>query len=71
MSYSRKDKDIGSSGGRQIPHTRVEDERQIVASYEFGKELGRGNFGVVKEAIHRATGKKWAVKAVNKEKVCI
>ena len=70
MSYSRKDKD-GSSGGRQIPHTRIEDEKQIEDAYEFGNELGRGSFGVVKEAKHKATGKRWAVKAVNKEKVCM
>lgn len=69
MSYSRRDRE-SVSGRREIPHTRIEDERQIEDSYKFGKELGRGSFGVVKEATHRATGKRLAVKAVNKEKVC-
>lgn len=67
MSKGRKDKD-SSSSGRQIPHTRIEDEKQIEYAYEFGRELGRGSFGVVKEARHKVTGKRWAVKAVNKEK---
>lgn len=66
MSYSRKD---GSATGRTIPpHTRIEDERQIEDIYEFGKVLGKGSFGVVKEATNKATGRRWAVKAVNKEK---
>ncbi|CAH2325503.1 serine threonine- kinase 33 isoform X1 [Pelobates cultripes] len=36
--------------------------------YTFGKKLGQGSFGVVIEAIHRASGKKWAMKKVNREK---
>lgn len=66
MSYPRRD---GSAGGRTIPHTRIEDERQIEEIYEFGEVLGRGSFGVVKEATNKTTGRKWAIKAVNKEKV--
>ena len=64
--YPRKD---GSASGRTIPHTRIEDERQIEDIYEFGEILGKGSFGVVKEATNRATGRRWAIKAVNKEKV--
>ena len=64
--YPRKD---GSASGRTIPHTRIEDERQIEDIYEFGEILGKGSFGVVKEATNRATGCRWAIKAVNKEKV--
>lgn len=63
--YSRKD---GSASNRTIPHTRIEDERQIEDIYEFGEVLGRGSFGVVKEATNKATGSRWAIKAVNKEK---
>lgn len=63
--YPRKD---GSASGRTIPHTRIEDERQIEDIYEFGEILGKGSFGVVKEATNRATGRRWAIKAVNKEK---
>ena len=65
MSHRRD----GSVSGRNIPHTRIEDERQIEDIYEFGEVLGKGSFGVVKEARNRETGCVWAVKAVNKEKV--
>ncbi|KAJ7330190.1 Serine/threonine-protein kinase 33 [Desmophyllum pertusum] len=63
--YPRKD---GSATGRTIPHTRIEDERQIEDIYEFGEVLGKGSFGVVKEATNKETGCRWAIKAVNKEK---
>ena len=66
MSYPRKD---GSATGRTIPHTRIEEEKQIEDIYEFGEVLGKGSFGVVKEATNKATGRRWAIKAVNKEKV--
>lgn len=64
MSHRRD----GSASGRTIPHTRIEDERQIEDIYEFGEVLGKGSFGVVKEARNRETGCVWAIKAVNKEK---
>lgn len=66
--YPRRD---GSASGRTIPHTRIEDERQIEDIYEFGEVLGKGSFGVVKEATNKETGCRWAIKAVNKEKVLI
>ena len=66
MSYPRRD---GSASGRTIRHTRIEDERQIEDIYEFGNVLGKGSFGVVTEATNKTTGEKWAIKAVNKEKV--
>lgn len=37
--------------------------------YSFGRKLGQGSFGVVCEATHIGTQKKWAIKKVNKEKV--
>jgi len=52
-----------------IPHVRVEDEGVIESMFSMGKKLGQGSFGVVKEAKDLSTGKRWAVKAVNKEKV--
>lgn len=64
--YSRKDGSATNS--RTIPHTRIEDERQIEDIYEFGEVLGSGSFGVVNEATNKATGCSWAIKAVNKEK---
>ena len=65
MSHRRE----GSASGRTIPHTRIEEERQIEDIYEFGEILGKGSFGVVKEARNKETGCVWAIKAVNKEKV--
>ncbi|XP_013383603.1 serine/threonine-protein kinase 33 [Lingula anatina] len=56
------------SAGRQVPHTRLEDDSVIEKTYELSKKLGQGSFGVVKEAKNRATGVTWAIKAVNKEK---
>ncbi|XP_048710277.1 serine/threonine-protein kinase 33 isoform X2 [Caretta caretta] len=36
--------------------------------YYFGRKLGQGSFGVVIEVTHKETGKKWAIKKVNREK---
>ncbi|XP_076880085.1 serine/threonine-protein kinase 33 isoform X2 [Brachyhypopomus gauderio] len=57
-----------NSAEKKVPHTRIEDEAEIQQIYSFGKKLGQGNFGVVCEAIHIETQKKWAIKKVNKEK---
>ena len=51
------------------PRTRVEDENALEKFYHMGEILGQGSFGVVKEATHHTTGKKFAVKAVSKDKV--
>lgn len=61
----------GSPGGssRNVPHTRIENEKEIEEIYEFRRELGRGSFGRVFEACCEKTETKWAIKAVNKEKV--
>ncbi|KAJ8247556.1 hypothetical protein GJAV_G00247690 [Gymnothorax javanicus] len=57
-----------NSAERKVPHTRMEDEIAIKQIYTFGKKLGQGSFGVVYEATHVETQKKWAVKKVNREK---
>ena len=51
------------------PRTRVEDENALEKFYHMGEILGQGSFGVVREATHRTTGKKFAIKAVSKDKV--
>ncbi|XP_045545232.1 serine/threonine-protein kinase 33-like isoform X2 [Salmo salar] len=57
-----------SSAARKVPHTRMEDEADLQQIYSFGRKLGQGSFGVVCEATHNETRKKWAIKKVNKEK---
>ncbi|XP_072516594.1 serine/threonine-protein kinase 33 isoform X2 [Salminus brasiliensis] len=57
-----------NSAEKKVPHTRMEDEADIQQIYSFGRKLGQGSFGVVCEATHIETQKKWAIKKVNKEK---
>ncbi|XP_018429202.1 PREDICTED: serine/threonine-protein kinase 33-like [Nanorana parkeri] len=57
-----------NSADNKVPHTRMDDEAAIQQIYTFGKKLGQGNFGVVIEATHKESGKKWAIKKVNREK---
>ncbi|XP_059831820.1 serine/threonine-protein kinase 33 isoform X2 [Hypanus sabinus] len=42
--------------------------RQKLQIYSFGQRLGQGSYGVVIEATHNRSGKKWAIKKVNREK---
>ena len=51
------------------PRTRVNDESAIEAVYRFGDVLGKGTFGVVREVTHLISGKHFAMKIVNKDKV--
>ncbi|KAJ3593976.1 hypothetical protein NHX12_006308 [Muraenolepis orangiensis] len=53
---------------RKVPHCRMEDESYLKRIYTFGRKLGQGSFGVVFEATHVETQKKWAIKKVNREK---
>ncbi|NP_001038554.2 serine/threonine-protein kinase 33 [Danio rerio] len=57
-----------NSAEKKVPHTRIEDESSIQKIYSFGRKLGQGSFGVVCEATHIETQRKWAIKKVNKEK---
>lgn len=52
------------------PHTRVEDEGAVERKYAFGSVLGQGSFGLVKEVTCQTSGECFAVKIVNKDKVC-
>ena len=58
-----------SSQSPHVPHTRIEDERQIEKVYEMGRKLGQGSFGVVREVRHQIDNEAWACKTINKEKV--
>ncbi|XP_015193532.1 serine/threonine-protein kinase 33 isoform X2 [Lepisosteus oculatus] len=57
-----------NSAENKVPHTRMEDEAAIQQIYTFGRKLGQGSFGVVHEASHIETQRKWAIKKVNREK---
>ncbi|XP_019407757.1 PREDICTED: serine/threonine-protein kinase 33 isoform X2 [Crocodylus porosus] len=57
-----------SSAECKVPHTRIDDGAAIQQIYSFGRKLGQGSFGVVIEVRHKETGKKWAIKKVNREK---
>ncbi|XP_067850027.1 serine/threonine-protein kinase 33 isoform X2 [Heptranchias perlo] len=59
---------VSSAEYKVVPHTRVDDEFAIRQIYSFGQRLGQGSYGVVIEATHNGTGKKWAIKKVNREK---
>ena len=39
---------------------------KIRDSYKFEDELGRGSFSIVKKAVHRLSGKQYAVKIINR-----
>ncbi|XP_048466449.1 serine/threonine-protein kinase 33-like [Rhincodon typus] len=51
-----------------VPHKRIEDESVIKMIYQFGRDLGKGSFGVVVQATHISTDTTWAIKKLNKEK---
>ncbi|XP_074855132.1 serine/threonine-protein kinase 33 isoform X2 [Carettochelys insculpta] len=57
-----------SSAESKVRHTRIDDGAAIQQIYYFGRKLGQGSFGVVIEVKHKETGKKWAIKKVNREK---
>lgn len=69
MATERMSRPPLSPNERSVRHTRVEDEQQIEESYISGEILGQGSFGVVREAVQKETGQKFAIKIINKEKV--
>lgn len=69
MATERLSRPPLSPSERSVRHTRVEDEHQIEETYISGEILGQGSFGVVREALQRETGNKFAIKIINKEKV--
>ena len=69
MASSAKTNNKPGSAERPVPHTRIENETMFEEKYEFGRKLGQGSFGVVYEVKNKATAKRWACKAIYKEKV--
>ena len=45
------------------------NEYDKIENYEFKKDIGEGNFGKVKLGIFKPTGKEFAIKILNKEKI--
>lgn len=41
--------------------------KHLTCQYQTGRTLGRGNFAVVKEAVHITTGKRFACKVISKK----
>ena len=58
-----------SSTSFEVERIRVEDESDIEKIYQMGEVLGKGAFGIVKEATHRESKEKFAIKTVAKDKV--
>lgn len=58
------------SAEKPTPHTRIESDSILYEQYTVGIKLGQGSFGKVFEATHKETNVRWAIKSVNKEKVC-
>lgn len=44
-------------------------ESLLTKHYELGRQLGEGSFGVVHEAVHRATGERVAIKTISGKKL--
>jgi len=54
--------------GSRFSTKGIEDKRVVEEQYEVGKKIGDGNFAEVKECVHRKTGKKYALKIIDKSK---
>ena len=53
--------------GQRRDHAQSRSSQiDVEKAYKFGKELGTGNFAVVKVAVKKDTGKAYAVKIINK-----
>ncbi|KAM3625050.1 uncharacterized protein V6R79_006263 [Siganus canaliculatus] len=51
---------------RNVPRTRLNNDAKLKEKYTFGRELGKGSFGVVYEATHIETQTKWAIKKIHR-----
>lgn len=59
---SRRESSNTAGGTQSAP-------RCYVGPYELGKTLGKGQTGLVKQAIHVVTKKKFAIKIINRERL--
>ena len=67
-----KDARRPSSGVKELPHTVMLLKRpyeNVLDYYDMGKELGRGQYGVIRSCTDKATGTPYACKSINKGKL--
>lgn len=48
---------------------QIVKNRDITSDYDIKKELGSGAYGIVYEGVHKQTGEKRAIKAMNKDQI--
>lgn len=60
-----------SSAIFDVERIRVEDESEIEKKYHLGEVLGKGAFGLVREAVHKDSKARFAMKIVAKDKVSL
>lgn len=56
-----------SDSHRPSPNGAVQGNGSVEEKYDLGKELGRGGFSIVREAVNKATKEKVAVKFIEKK----
>lgn len=59
----------GTTSDRLIGTCTITTMDKIHQEYQFGRELGKGAFGSVHEGIHKQSGKRYAIKVVEKSKL--
>ena len=64
------DKKLRKLSDFDTPNTRVEEESDVEKRYTLGNVLGQGTFGTVLKATSKSSGQQYAMKIVNKDKVC-
>ena len=59
--------------GSKIKATEENNEQLLnigkIDDYLIGKEIGKGSYAIVKQAIHKQTGQKYAIKIYEKSKL--
>ncbi|CAI7807966.1 unnamed protein product [Closterium sp. NIES-54] len=66
MEWRRKEEAAMLQQAVSVLGRGLSDVRKV---YQLGKELGRGNFGVIREAVDWVSGERFACKSVNKKRL--
>jgi calcium/calmodulin-dependent protein kinase I len=69
-SASNTTKPVAAQPEKKVDPNRVDQNSvgtKVEDQYDVGEEIGRGAFSIVKVATHRQTGKRWAVKFIEKK----